>query len=45
MPDRIKVAVTADKSTYKLGEELDIEVSAINLFGPPAVGRKGGSLL
>ena len=40
MPDRIKVAVTADKSTYKLGEELDIEVSAINLFGPPAVGRK-----
>ena len=39
MPDRIKVAVTADKSTYKLGEELDIEVSAINLFGPPAVGR------
>ena len=40
MPDRIKVAVTADKSTYKLGEALDIEVSAINLFGPPAVGRK-----
>ena len=40
MPDRIKVAVTADKSTYKLGEELDIKVSAINLFGPPAVGRK-----
>ena len=40
MPDRIKVAVTADKSTYKLGEELDIEVTAINLFGPPAVGRK-----
>ena len=40
MPDRIKVAVTADKSTYKLGEELAIEVSAMNLFGPPAVGRK-----
>ena len=40
MPDRIKVAVTADKSTYKLGEGLDIEVSAINLFGPPAIGRK-----
>lgn len=40
MPDRIKVAVTADKSTYKLGEELGIEVSAINLFGPPAIGRK-----
>ncbi len=40
MPDRMKVAVTADKSTYKLGEELGIEVSATNLFGPPAVGRK-----
>ena len=39
MPDRIKVAVTAGKSTYKLGEELDIEVTAINLFGPPAAGR------
>ncbi len=40
MPDRMKVAVTADKSTYKLEDELDIEVTAINLFGPPAVGRK-----
>ena len=40
MPDRMKVAVTADKATYKLEDELDIEVTAINLFGPPAVGRK-----
>ena len=40
MPDRMKVDITTDKSTYKLGEELDIEVNAINLFGPPAVGRK-----
>ena len=40
MPDRMKVAVTVDKSSYKLGEELDIEVKATNLFGPPAVGRK-----
>ena len=40
MPDRMKVAVTADKSSYKLGEELSIEVNAVNLFGPPAVGRK-----
>ena len=40
MPDRMKVAVTADKTTYKLEDELDIEVTAINLFGPPAVGRK-----
>ncbi|MDE0465565.1 MAG: alpha-2-macroglobulin [Candidatus Poribacteria bacterium] len=40
MPDRMKVSVTADKAAYKLGDELDIEVTAINLFGPPAVGRK-----
>ena len=40
MPDRMKVVVTVDKSSYKLGEELDIEVNATNLFGPPAVGRK-----
>ena len=40
MPDRMKVALTVDKTTYKLGDELDIEVTAINLFGPPAVGRK-----
>ena len=40
MPDRMKVALTTDKSTYKLGEELNVEVNATNLFGPPAVGRK-----
>ena len=40
MPDRMKVSVTADKASYKLEDELDIEVTAVNLFGPPAVGRK-----
>ena len=40
MPDRMKVAVTVDKASYKLGETLDLEVKATNLFGPPAVGRK-----
>ncbi len=40
MPDRMKVALTSDKSSYKLGDELNLEVNAINLFGPPAVGRK-----
>ena len=40
MPDRMKVAITTDKSVYKLGDELDIQVNAVNLFGPPAVGRK-----
>ncbi len=40
MPDRMKVAISVDKSSYKLGDELNIEVNAMNLFGPPAVGRK-----
>ena len=40
MPDRMKVGITTDKSIYKLGDELDIQVNAVNLFGPPAVGRK-----
>ena len=40
MPDRMKVAIIADKSAYNLGDELNLEVNAINLFGPPAAGRK-----
>ena len=40
MPDRMKVALTSDKPSYNLGDELNLEVNAINLFGPPAVGRQ-----
>ena len=40
MPDRMKVALTSDKPSYNLGDELSLEVNATNLFGPPAVGRK-----
>ncbi len=40
MPDRMKVTVTTDGSTYRLGDEFGVHVRAINLFGPPAVGRK-----
>ena len=40
MPDRMKVSLTSDKSSYNLGDELNLEVNAINLFGPPAVGRQ-----
>ena len=40
MPDRMKVTIAVDKPSYKLGDELSIEVNAMNLFGPPAVGRK-----
>ncbi|MCZ6678163.1 MAG: MG2 domain-containing protein [Candidatus Poribacteria bacterium] len=40
MPDRIKVKLEADKPAYDLGDEAAISVEAVNLFGPPAAGRK-----
>ena len=40
MPDRIKVELNADKTVYALGDEAQINVAAVNLFGPPAVGRR-----
>lgn len=40
MPDRMKVGIATDKSIYRLGDEIDIQVEAVNLFGPPAAGRK-----
>ncbi len=40
IPDRIKVTIKADKSAYQLGEEAAATVKAVNLFGPPAAGRK-----
>ncbi|MCK4257480.1 MAG: hypothetical protein KAX49_00785 [Halanaerobiales bacterium] len=40
MPERIKVEVMTDQSSYNEGEEAEINVKGINLFGPPAVGRK-----
>jgi alpha-2-macroglobulin len=39
MPDRIKVDVTLDKSDYKPGETIDVNISAVNFFGPPASDR------
>lgn len=40
MPDRMKVSVETDKEVYILGDEVKVEVKAMNLFGTPAVGRK-----
>ncbi len=40
MPDRMKVTVTTDKPIYDLGDEVKMDVSAVNLFGPPAANRK-----
>lgn len=39
VPDRMKVLLTADKDSYMLGDEVNLEVNAENLFGTPAVGR------
>ena len=40
MPDRIKVTLTADKPVYSVGDDISIDVDAVNLFGPPAINRK-----
>jgi len=40
MPDRIKVDVKTDKSSYKNAEILKAGITAVNLFGPPAANRK-----
>lgn len=40
MPDRMKVNVTTDKDEYDLGDEVGMDVNAVNLFGPPAANRK-----
>jgi len=40
MPDRIKVNVSTDSDSYNLGQNINISVSAISLFGPPASGRQ-----
>lgn len=40
MPDRISVTAKADKSNYSPGEKVNLTVTATNLSGPPAAGRK-----
>jgi hypothetical protein len=39
MPDRMKAKVDTDSDSYGLGQSMNINVSAISLFGPPASGR------
>ncbi|WP_425423217.1 alpha-2-macroglobulin family protein [Spirosoma spitsbergense] len=39
VPDRIKVDVLTDKSTYKSGQTITLSATATNLFGPPAADR------
>ncbi|WP_375416470.1 alpha-2-macroglobulin [uncultured Hymenobacter sp.] len=40
IPDRLKVTVTAAPTTVKPGQPLTAQISAVNLFGPPAADRK-----
>ncbi len=40
IPDRIKVTLKADKSAYQVGEQANVTIKGVNLFGPPAAGRK-----
>ncbi|MGQ9779750.1 MAG: hypothetical protein ACUVRM_07725 [Bacillota bacterium] len=40
IPDRIKVETATDKDEYDPGEKARIRVRGINLFGPPAAGRR-----
>jgi hypothetical protein len=40
VPDRMKVKLTTDKSAYLAGNQINIDVEAVTLFGPPAAGRR-----
>ncbi len=42
MPDRIKVETTLDKERYLSGDKAAINIRGMNLFGPPAAGRRVG---
>ncbi|UFH55148.1 alpha-2-macroglobulin [Spirosoma sp. KNUC1025] len=39
IPDRIKVDVLTDKTSYKSGQTITLSATALNLFGPPASDR------
>jgi len=39
LPDRIKVGLDTDASRYSTGEEIRANITASNLFGPPAAYR------
>ena len=39
VPDRIKVDVLTDQSSYKSGQTITLSATATNLFGPPASDR------
>lgn len=40
MPERIKVTTKLDRQSYSDGETATVKVEGMNLFGPPAAGRR-----
>jgi len=40
IPDRLKVTVSAAPATVRPAETVNAKITALNLFGPPAAGRK-----
>ncbi|HOL09301.1 MAG TPA: alpha-2-macroglobulin [Bacillota bacterium] len=40
MPERIKVTTHLERKEYRVGDVANIKVEGINLFGPPAAGRR-----
>jgi uncharacterized protein YfaS (alpha-2-macroglobulin family) len=40
IPDRLKVTVSAAPTTVRPAETVNAKITALNLFGPPAAGRK-----
>ncbi|AII51249.1 alpha-2-macroglobulin family protein [Hymenobacter sp. APR13] len=40
IPDRMKVTVKADRAVVKPGQSISAQITAQNLFGPPAADRK-----
>ncbi|WP_210485851.1 alpha-2-macroglobulin family protein [Rufibacter aurantiacus] len=39
MPDRLKVTTILNKTDFRAGEQVSVNLTAQNLFGPPAAGR------
>ncbi|MFQ5602658.1 MAG: MG2 domain-containing protein [bacterium] len=40
IPDRMKVKLSTNRKEYSAGMEMQINVEAVTLFGPPAAGRQ-----
>ncbi len=39
IPDRMKIDLNVEKATYTVGDEVNFDINAANLYGTPAVGR------